>query len=125
MWRNGFVVLLLMLLAMPGWSHGRARGADRIEWEVIGVDGLDYICFTTRSGGIDCHPAGADPCVIQRPPPLIPQLGRGPGAWDPRAGIESQVVDVDGVEFVCFTTRRGAISCDRRCDDFDPEFPGR
>ena len=96
MWRNFFVVLLLMVLAMPGWSLGRARGTDRIDWEVIGVEGLDYICFTTRSGGIDCHPAGADPCVLEPPGELIPQLGRGPGAWDPRAGIESQVVDVDG-----------------------------
>jgi hypothetical protein len=113
--------LALALIPVPGWSQGLHRWTlgEAVEWEIVNVEGTEFICFTTRRGAIDCSP------TFGRPPGGVIPNPRETNPGPPRERIKWEIVNVEGTEFVCFTTRRGAIDCHvLTCPDWDPESPG-
>ena len=49
-------ILALALIPVPGWSQGLHRTpGEGVEWEIVNVEGTEFVCFTTRRGAIDCH----------------------------------------------------------------------
>lgn len=63
--RLALAVLMLGLLptlaGAAGWRAWRRPQppppqAQQIGWEIIDVEGSEFVCFTTRLGAIDCQP---------------------------------------------------------------------
>jgi hypothetical protein len=95
-------------------AFGSTSG-EAVEWEIVNVEGAEFICFTTRFGAIDCSPTfgGLSVGMVANPRETNP----GP----PRERIKWEIVDVEGAEFVCFTARRGTIDCHvLTCPGWDP-----
>jgi hypothetical protein len=91
---------------------------EAVEWEIVNVEGAEFICFTTRFGAIDCSP------TFGGPPGGMVANPRETNPGPPRERIKWEIVDVEGAEFVCFTARRGAIDCHvLTCPGWDPEGP--
>ncbi len=121
------LALALAVIALAGWSYGQRAPRSGIDWEIVDVEGAEFVCFSNRRSALDCHSPLAALCTPTGPGEIVPPLGLTDVLAHPTpgSGIDWEIVDVEGAEFVCFTTRRGAISCQvSSCADWDPEGIG-